>query len=476
MKMKARNYKIILILFFVISFGSCNDPLVEVPYSEFGPSNFLVTQNGIETLLNAGYREIQWSRAGNTKIYMGEYCTDLLWETGGGLNRQAVLYINFQWDSSHNWFKTLWQRSYKAIRNANLLLDNLDKSEIATDEKEVINAEALFIRAYAYDYLYNLFGPTPLITSSTIDEFFVPRNTDSEIISFIETEYIKAIDKLPVDQPLYGKVTKGGAMALLCKFYLNTKQWQKCNEIAQDIIDLDKYSLYPDYVAMFDIKNEQNNEFIYVHPAVNQSGNSNQWLPSTLPPNYPKLDNQENYGAHNRYYDDFVNSFENGDTRRGLILTEYTNTKGEFITLLGSDNSRSMKYMDPNSSGRHAGNDIPEVRYADILLARAEALNQLNGPNQESIDLVNKVVERAKATPKSLSDFESKEALNDFILEERGKEFYTEAKRREDLIRHGKLISNAISRGKNAQAHHVLYPIPLTEMDANEQLEQNPGY
>jgi hypothetical protein len=73
-------------------------------------------------------------------------------------------------------------------------------------------------------------------------------------------------------------------------------------------------------------------------------------------------------------------------------------------------------------------------------------------------------------------DFASTEALRDFILEERGREFHSEGLRRQDMIRHGVFIDQAVARGKNAQEHHVLFPIPQAELDRNPRLEQNPGY
>jgi len=91
--------------------------------------------------------------------------------------------------------------------------------------------------------------------------------------------------------------------------------------------------------------------------------------------------------------------------------------------------------------------------------------------------LINEVRDRAGVPDLELSNFASKEDLNDAILQERGWEFYFEMKRREDLVRHDKLISNAQSRGiETAQQKHVLFPISQNVMDANPELEQNSGY
>ena len=129
-----------------------------------------------------------------------------------------------------------------------------------------------------------------------------------------------------------------------------------------------------------------------------------------------------------------------------------------------------------------SGHDFRVVRYADILLSRAEALNEINGPTQTAIDLINEVRARAKATLLNLADFGSKEALRDAILDERGWEFHFEGKRREDLIRHGKFVSSKrnhpVHPVPSAEEFRVLIPIPQAEIDANPALkgQQNPGY
>jgi hypothetical protein len=121
---------------------------------------------------------------------------------------------------------------------------------------------------------------------------------------------------------------------------------------------------------------------------------------------------------------------------------------------------------------------VPEIRFADILLSRAEALNEIEGPNQESIDLINEVRERAGLSDLLLSDFTSKDMLRNHLLKERGWEFYNErAIRRQDQIRMGTFISSAIARGHaNAKPYMVLFPIPQQSMDSNPKLVQNSGY
>jgi len=186
-----------------------------------------------------------------------------------------------------------------------------------------------------------------------------------------------------------------------------------------------------------------------------------------------------NFAAQYRMRSAFTNTFDTiNDTRSTLLIRHYFNTSGAYISLLSTpDNVRSLKYWDNNTSGNQGGCDVPLIRYADILLSRAEALNELNGPTQESLDLINKVRERAGIADLTLADAPDQQTLRSLILRERGWEFYSEGKRREDLLRNGTFISNAHTRGITVAADkHKLFPIPQAEIDANPLCVQNPGY
>ena len=104
-------------------------------------------------------------------------------------------------------------------------------------------------------------------------------------------------------------------------------------------------------------------------------------------------------------------------------------------------------------------------------------MNELNGPNQESVDLLNQIRNRAGLGNVTLSDFHSKEAFVDQLLNERKWEFWNEGKRRRDLIRTNRFIKCAHDRGiTNAQDFHVWFPIPQSAIDASSLLKQNDGY
>lgn len=467
--------RLLLLCLTLTAFNRCSDPLEEVPFGQFSPDNFLTTENGLDRLLTSTYAGMQWHQFSNIQVhYLEEGTTDLFFETGGGQNRWAAPLQNWTFDSQHNWVGETFNRFWGTIRDANLFLASVEEVEFRVADKPTRIAEARFIRAFQYYWLTKWFGSVPLLTSP--DEELYPTQTPvADIHAFIEAELIAAAADLPVDQPEYGRITRGAALGILAEHYLNTKQWGRVAEVTQEVMELGRYSLFPDYVGLFAADNDRNSEYIFVFPHTRDGGFGNTWMALSRPPRYPTEPNQANFAAQFRYYDAFVESFAPGDTRRNTFLTEYVDLRGDTIQLLGKDDSRSFKYDDPDSDGADQENDWSIIRYADILLMRAEALNELNGPGGEATELVNQVRERAGVEALMAGDY-TKESFRDHLLQERAWEFYAEAKRRSDLIRHGKYIQQARDRGIDAEEYRRLYPIPQRELDANPNLVQNPGF
>jgi len=470
---------------FAISVASCDSAVEPKSFSELTPENTLSSESGLNSTLMSAYAEFQLNAwIGKSILNTEEWTTDIEWETGGGENRTAVQMNNFNWNASTGWLNFMWTEMYNAIRNANIVLENIESVDIDEELRSRVRAEAKFIRAVSYVRLYLWYGPVPLRTS-TEQELEIPRASEDELLNFIESELQSSISDLPKygNEPGHGRAHKSAARAHLTKFYLNTKQWQKTADMANTIIQSGNFQLYPDFVDMFKVENEKNSSYIWVHPATTNQGNL--YPNGAFPPGFnrdPETGNtwtssMNNWAAQYRLKDSFYNSFEQGDERRIPILDEYINQDGSTVSLTGNDNTRALKFFDPSASANNHGNDIPDIRYADILLSRAEALNELNGPNQASIDLINAVRNRAGLDDVDLSDFNSKSDLRSHILKERGWEFYSERKRRQDLIRHGKFIEFAQDQGKtNAQSFHRRFPIPQSAMDSNPALDQNEGY
>jgi hypothetical protein len=468
-----------------LALAACENPLQEETFTTLSPNNFFNTAEDAEVVLNSVYGELRYSDITRDAVTLQEVCTDIHIERFGGIFTFNQPIEDFVWTPSHNWLQNWWERRYRGIYKANTVLDNVPAISMNEDRKQEMLAEARFLRAFNYFLLYDLFGPVPLIlTSETRVGDRPSRATDEEIVSFIEDEMRAASEVLPISEPprqQYGRPTRGAALGILSKFYLMNKKWQEAASTAQEVIDLGLYDLFTEgnRTELFSHLNQRDNEFIFV---ANMSDNPTNdtgdgWLSHVAPDDYqwqypPRII----FAAEYRIRSEFLELFDPEDERLDAFLFEFVNTSGETVQL-GEDNVRSFKFPEyPNQGISRSADDFPFLRYADILLTRAEALNEINGPNAESVELLNMVREAAGVSTFAVGDFATTEAFRDFILDERGREFHTEALRRQDLIRHGKFIEMAQDRGKPAQPFHVRYPIPQTEIERNSNLVQNEGY
>ena len=483
-----RNLKYIIIAVFAFSSVSCEKTLNVTPNSEFSPGNVLTTEAGIRSLLFSAYAHEQTQQNSRYVINNSEVCTDMAYNTDGAENGQLINLINFTWNSNTGTFGAdMWTPNYTSIRDANGVIENVDNVSASDAVKKLFKAEARVLRAFAYARLYSYFGPVPL-RLSTQTGGDLARATDDEIKAFIETEITQSIADLPAPgaEETFGRMNKGIANGILAKFYLNTKQWQKAADACQAVIGYGYYTLYPNFRDMFKVANEANKEMLLVVPCRNEVNFGNWFMAGAMPvgyrsssqfPDFTYKTTMSIFATNYRLRTAFVNTFAANDKRKELICTSFVNAAGATVNISGNDNPRSFKYFDNDAVGNNHGNDVPVIRYADILLTRAEALNEISGPTQAAQDLINQVRVRAGIGNLAAVDIVSKESFRTAIFRERGWEFVTEAKRREDLIRQGTFISGAQARGiTNAQAFHVLFPIPQTEIDANKLCQQNTGY
>ncbi|GAB4040743.1 RagB/SusD family nutrient uptake outer membrane protein [Spirosoma gilvum] len=485
-----KTFNYILLTSCLLALGACESALEVTPKSEFSPGNVLTSESGIKSLLFSAYAQEQTQTNSRFVINDSEVSTDVGFNTGGAENGQLITLVNFTWDPSLGTFNDdMWGPNYRSIRDANGVIENIANVNTSDANKKLYRAEARVLRAQAYANLYSFFGPVPLRTSTT-QPGQLARATDAEMLNFIETELTQSILDLPDPgkEEAYGRLNKGNASGILAKFLLNTKQWQKAADAAKAVIDLNYYSLNPNYVNLFRIENEgsSNREMLLALQCRTEDPFGNWYQAGALPPAYkssPQFPNyvykstMSNFATQYRLRTAFTSSFAPNDKRLQLICTSYVNNSDQTVDLSTGDNARSFKYWDNNTVGNNSGTDVPVIRYADILLTRAEALNELNGPTTEAFALINQVRTRAGIANLTAADTPTKEAFRTAIFKERGWEFYSEGKRREDLIRQGTFISLAQARGvTNAKPERVLFPIPQVEIDANKLCVQNPGY
>ncbi|RWU10226.1 RagB/SusD family nutrient uptake outer membrane protein [Pedobacter chitinilyticus] len=469
----------------MLSLTSCKDFLKEEVFSQLAPENYLRTKEGLTSLLYEAYAKAANMNSNNSIYVLGpqEFPTDILNQSGDSVEPTIKNYRDFNWDPTMDFLIQNWDPPYQCIRDANMVLENIPESALTDAEKKLYTAEARFLRAISYYKLYFFFGPVPLRTSTT-QSVNLAKAEENTLKNFIETELKEATTDLPMPtnvQERY-RAHKAAAMGYLIKFYLNTKKWNDVIVLSQTFLSTFNYTLFGEYMDMFKVENENNSEYIWVRPAIASTdrATANSWSNVSFPDNFKSSPETGivfkstwlNWPNEFRIYDAFYNSFEAGDKRKKLFMTVYINNANQTVSLLGNDNIRSVKYWpDQNNAGAAHGNDIPEIRLADIYLSRAEALNEVNGPTQDALDNINYVRRRANILDLKLVDITSKDQLRDLILAERGHEFYNEGHRRIDMIRMGKFISNAIARGKNARNIHLVFPIPQVVVDSDPLLK-----
>jgi len=492
--MKTMKHKISAFLFIIgITFSACEGDLEPHIYDRVAPNNFYQTANDLEVATTPVYWELKNNGWGpymvsdGSRFIMNEVGTEE-WTCKWSWDA----FLNLNWIIGEKMAYGFYETMMPAVTKATYVIEKIKECPVDNEVKAKYIAELRCLRAYFVADLYMLYGPLPVIV--TKNEAYYPssdykpsRPTKEWMTNFIETELKECASDLPIVQSEWGRCTRGAALSKLLKLYLYEKQWNKAVSVTSDIMTLG-YELQRSYSDIFSVYNEQNKEIIFAIPCEPKDGYGLLWFSNALPPDF-KSKVGVNYSAWNgwRIPWAFYDSFEEGDKRKELIYESYENKSGQIVNLrtIGDVGGLAMKYgEDSNNPGQWSGNDYIQFRYADILLCRAEALNEANPvPTQEIIDLLNQVRRRAfdnydnSKHKLTLSQFPTKEIMRDRILKERSWELWCEGVRREDLLRHEKYLDVARQVGSSfVSDKNLLYPIPTWAIIENPNLENNPGY
>lgn len=503
------NKYIIALLFapVLITQYSCNKNLEPKVYSTLTNANAFQTKSDAIAAVNAVYARLKGPVVGDNFTYWTVRhfaLTDLTTDVGhcnyGGDPGQLSLGL---WNSTNGLLLEDWRYIYKLIANANNAIYNISAMTTISDaEKKQFISEIKFVRAIAYLDLTDAFGPVILVTEKDVaNAAFTsqPKPTSvADIEALLITDLNEAAGTLPlnyVNNAIYsgndvGRATKGAALTLLVKLYLRRHDWQQVLTLTQQVMDLKVYDLYPSYLGLFAESNKWCVENIFsVLADANTNGTEllNHFGPLNNPT--PALLNRWQYYAVSW---DFYNTFDNADDRKKCFYPYYLGVDDLIYTQAptpGATPPAGMSYMADVATKKYAdslgsttyydGHSVDVLRYADVLLSRAEAMNEIQGPTAESIGLINDVRGRSHAKPLVLADYDQTK-LRDAILQERGWEFFYEGKRRADLIRMGKydVIVNAylnrIGQPSNiSMPKNRYFPYPQGQVDLNPNLDNS---
>jgi hypothetical protein len=500
--MKKLIYNTLQCLFigaFGLGFTSCLGNLDPIVYDKISPETFFKNESDAKAGVTAIYNPMSttWGGLFNVdRTTMWGIC--LLNGDDLGMMRveSGVELENFTWVSTTGGATGKYTPLVQFVSRATLLMDYLKDTPMNEQKRNEFIAEVQCARGLYMFYLYDLYGTAGVVVDPAVlrnpdTQEPIERYSTSDFVALIAKDLREAAAVLPATYAAadFGRFTKGAALTILMKLYMQEKRWSDAESVGREIMALGIYGLQASYSSVFAVENEKNNEIIWAIPCLAQGGYGNFWMAEAAIPDYPfKNPNLQKWYVYNTPWR-FMEKYEQGDDRLNSYIVEFTYVPaGQTEPVLATKDTYSLlkdgaipiKYPeDPDQTGSQSGNDMVIFRYADILLSLAEAINEQNGPTAEAIGYVEQIRARAKL-PNSIpaAATASKEAFRDFILDENGRELFCEGHRRRDLIRHGRLISEAHADGYfSAQEHMVLFPLPQDVIDESKgKIKQNPGY
>ncbi len=561
------NYLFLFVLF--TSFLGCSDFLEEVPVSDLTVENSFKTEADAKAAIIGVYNSLQLEGVYGKSQTL--FTTDEH-NAGSKVPLSGVNLYAFTADNIEV-ILPIWRDHYKGINRANLAISNIPNIDMDVDERNTLVAEAKFIKALLYFNLIRYFGDVPYKYSETtsLNDLTIPRTPVATIYENIIEDLEYSVDSLKVKAAgITGHATQDAAKTLLASIYLTRGSMAKrdntgngiadftlAKQYSKEVIDANRYSLCPYFPDAFIVQNKNNDEIVFdvqfKSPGLGVGNTIG--LNMGIPSNVTGVDNLLAGGSQgairaNPYHQFY---YENADS----IRMEWTNARILIDAATGSYSKVSAVSNNPPVSAakfrrypvRSSGfalqtNDYdvnwPIFRYAEVLLIYAEAENEINGPTQEAIDVLNMLRSRARNTniggihrdilPRSLNlqisaglvDLDllnplvsDQTAFRNYIILERSRELSQEGKRWFDLVRWG-ILKNTL-RGLNAkyvakisetppvevpvitatkwtnywngrveewdlltgtlQDFHMLFPIPNNERLANPSIgPNNPGY
>jgi hypothetical protein len=483
MRYKERKAALFTLLsLWVILVASCENILDLEPQGRRDTTTSLETGEDALQFINAAYERLLFNNSNNNFFWVfGTVASDNA-VAGGDGSRAGIVEIDFFSHTPRTQeFNDFWIVAYSGIVQCNTVIEGVPNVNMDPDIRDRIIGEALFLRAYFYFELTQVFGDVPLFTAlKPPSELKTPKSPKSEIYIQIISDCVEAAELLPIQYSgnNIGRATKGAALALAAKTNLYMKNWEQVLQYVSQIQNLGIYDLMEDYQDNFIKETQNNKESVWEIQHSNQElgvGNFlNQWWAS------------KKFGAGYGFAEvteDFVNSFESGDPR--LKFTVAMNNDDYFGLIYKRSFSSTgfgvKKYLQPDEEvTQKADGDInyTAIRYAEVLLWEAESLAELGRVQEAQIplELVRSRARNQSENPENtlpLISTNDQEEMLEMIRNERRVELGFEMHRFFDLVRWG-LAGQVLENFQSGK--HDVFALPQTELDLNPQLLQNPGY
>ena len=413
------------------------------------------------------------------------------------------------WAANNAFVKGMYYRVYFQAALANEFLRQTEDAKLAERgqndpgfraEIAQYRAEARFLRALSYWHGMDFFGNIPLVTGPLVTP--PPQATRQEVFDYVVSELNAIMNDLPPHNPsTYGRANKWAAHMLLAKVYLNAEvytgqeHWSDAMNEVTALIGSNEYSLAPVWRNNFLADNNTSSEIIFPVPS---DGRNTQAYGNTTFLIHAACGGSMNgkpYGVSaggcwggNRLKPDAYNNYDlANDTARTSFFVITGQVPMASLTTF-TDGVAAPKFSNRTSTGAIGSDstfpdtDFPMFRLGDAYLMYVELnLRGGGGDAATALGYLNAIRQRGYGTTNG--NFGTLPPL-DTILAERGRELLWEAQRRVDLIRFGKFTGGTYvwswkggpAAGTSLDGKYALFPLPESELSANPNLHQNPGY
>lgn len=483
-----KNIYSIIILTSILTISSCSEDFIEgIPPSSVTIDVLYKTDSDFNDALIGAYQALR-----------NQY--NNFWQFGDLRGDDAFIQVTnqpvstdvdiFSINSTNALLNSTWANYYIVVNRANNILTKIESvDEEVVPNKDRYAGEAKFLRALAYFDLVRIFGDVQMIMNiPTVEETLETPRTSASIIydEIIVKDLLDASTKLPISYSGndVGRVTQGAAKAILGRVYLTLGDFVNAESILQELTTAPySYALLEKYNDLFDYNmDEHHSEYIFdIEYEEELGGLGSPWTNLFMPNHTPLLNYYMINGGFNESISptqSFIDLWQPGDLRKDITVQccgSWTNpTTGETTTFNSTTSqSYTMKYVTAVATQNDSKANWKVIRYADVILMYAEALNE-NGKTSEALNWLNVI--RTRAGMPSYSGL-TQDQTRDTIALERRFELSFEGHRWFDLIRTGKALDALESNGM--RPHMTIFPLPLSQMQVMNNpsiFPQNTGY
>ena len=474
---------------------SCNDDFLTLaPISNANVDNFYSSESDFQLAVNGAYISLRSDGVFHDYVQLiGDMHSDnATVGTTAGVRTYFYELSEFKDQPTSPIYSAVWNDHYQGIYRCNMVLDQIDAVGFANEtKKKQFIGETRFLRGLFYFNLVRIFGDVPLVLNSLNNieaSYTLGRTPTAEVYKAIVADLQVASQNLPTSYTgtNVGRATSGAAKGLLGKVFLTQKNYQEAAQSLAEVINSGRYQLLANFNDLWKPANKNSKESLFEVQFKKQAGTGTG---SEFSVRYtPYLSGEvlvgvaTTNGGYNIPTEDIVNAYTSADSRKSVsVAPSYVDQKGNNVT--GLTGRYTRKFLGAYTVGQGADDNWPVLRYADVLLLYAEALNEVGfQAGGDAFKYLNQVRARAGLPALSASASDEKFRVSDqqafrlAVEKERRLELAFEGHRWYDLVRTGRALE-VLKTGKNIQPDQLLLPIPQQQININPKtITQNPGY